>query len=77
MPTHGGHGQGLEMGAGRGRRKWCIPALIRMPPCPDRTPSTQHLVERLELENCGLQAAGPTHPKSYSRGREKSSQCLA
>lgn len=39
MPAYRGHGQWLEMEAGRrGRGKWCIPALIQITPSPDRTP---------------------------------------
>lgn len=68
---------GLEMGAGRRGRAWRIPALLRTPPRPDGTPPLDTLLTGWRWENCGSQAAGPTPPRSCSRGREKSAPCLA
>ena len=72
------HGQGLEAGAGWGRREGCIPIVGRLPTgggwrrglagaggkgASQLSPGCpQHLVGRLELDRGGLEAARPTHP---------------
>lgn len=56
MPAHGSHGQGLEGNGANQGSSGCPQA--QMGPHPPNT-----LLQGWSWDSCGLQAAGPTHPR--------------